>query len=34
MKNDLISIVIPCYEEAQYLEETVQSVLDKSYPNI
>ncbi|MCU7819651.1 MAG: glycosyltransferase [gamma proteobacterium symbiont of Lucinoma myriamae] len=34
MKNDLISIIIPFYNHAQYLEETVQSLLDQSYQNI
>ncbi len=35
MKNsDLVSIIIPCYNQAQYLEESVQSAIDQTYPNI
>jgi glycosyltransferase involved in cell wall biosynthesis len=29
----LISIIIPCYNQAQYLPETLQSVLDQTYTN-
>jgi len=31
MKNELVSIVIPCYNQGDYLEETVQSVLKSTY---
>ena len=33
-KNNLVSIIIPCYNQAQYLEEAVQSAVDQTYPNI
>jgi len=33
-KYELVSIVIPCYNQAQYLEEAVQSAVDQTYPNI
>ena len=29
--KDMISIVVPCYNQAQYLEECLQSVLDQTY---
>ena len=29
----MISIVVPCYNQAQYLEECLQSVLDQTYEN-
>lgn len=31
--NPNISIIIPCYNQAQFLEECLQSVLDQSYEN-
>ena len=33
MTNTLISIIVPCYNQAQYLDECLQSVLDQSYQN-
>lgn len=33
MGNPLISIIIPCYNQAQYLPETLQSVMEQVYPN-
>lgn len=29
--NPLVSIVVPCYKQAQYLEDALNSVLDQSY---
>ena len=31
--HHLISIVVPCYNQAQYLDECLQSVLDQTYQN-
>ena len=31
--NPLISVIVPCYNQAQYLDECLQSVLDQSYHN-
>lgn len=31
--NPLVSIIIPCYYQAQYLPEALQSVLDQTYQN-
>lgn len=33
MKNPCISIIIPCYNQAQYLEKCLQSVLNQTYTN-
>ena len=33
MAKSLISIIVPCYLQAQYLEEALQSVLDQTYNN-
>ena len=30
--DSLISIIIPCYNDAQYIEQSVQSALDQTYP--
>ena len=33
-RNKLISVVIPCYNQGQYLQETVESVVAQTYQNI
>lgn len=33
MESVRISIVVPCFNQAQYLDECLQSVLDQTYPN-
>ena len=33
MNNTLISIIVPCYNQAQFLPEALQSVLEQTYTN-
>lgn len=33
-EQPLVSIVIPCYNHAQFVQETIQSVIDQDYENI
>ena len=32
--NELVSVVMPCYNDSKYLKEAVDSVLGQSYPNV
>lgn len=31
--NTLVSVIIPCYKQAQYLDEALQSVFNQTYAN-
>ncbi|MFV0201300.1 glycosyltransferase family 2 protein [Empedobacter falsenii] len=33
MQQPLISVIVPCYNQAQYMDECLQSVLDQTYQN-
>lgn len=33
MQKTLISIIVPCYNQAEYLDECLQSVIDQTYEN-
>jgi glycosyltransferase involved in cell wall biosynthesis len=33
MSHPLISVIVPCYNQAQYLDECLQSVLEQTYQN-
>jgi glycosyltransferase involved in cell wall biosynthesis len=31
--NELVSIITPCYNSAKYIEDTIRSVINQTYPN-
>jgi glycosyltransferase involved in cell wall biosynthesis len=33
IQEELVSIIVPCYNQAQYLDEALQSVLEQTYAN-
>ena len=34
MEQDLVSVIMPTFEEANFLEESIECVLGQSYPNL
>ena len=34
MSNDLISVIIPVYNSASYIESRITSLINQTYPNI
>jgi glycosyltransferase involved in cell wall biosynthesis len=34
MRSDLVSVIIPCYNQSKFLAEAIQSVLNQTYPNV
>ena len=34
MSNDLISVIVPCYNVEKYLKKCVESIVDQSYQNL
>ncbi len=34
MVNPLVSIVIPCYNHENFVQDSIQSVIDQTYKNI
>lgn len=33
MNSEKVSVIVPCYKQAQFLEESLQSILDQTYMN-
>ncbi|HFF5682943.1 TPA: glycosyltransferase, partial [Acinetobacter baumannii] len=34
IKTPLVSIVIPCYNHVDYVQDCIQSIIDQTYQNI
>ena len=34
MYEKLVSVIIPCYNAEKYLRESVESIINQSYPNL